>query len=71
MSAVKMLAIVLIVAGSLGISYGSFTYTKSANADTLGPMEYSIRDTKAVYIPEWIGIGAIIAGMALLFVRND
>lgn len=70
MNAVKMLAIALIVVGSLGLVYGSFTYTKETHQAKLGSMELSIKDTETVNIPVWVGVGAIVAGVALLFVRK-
>ena len=68
MNAVKMLAIVLIVAGSLGLAYGSFTYTKETHQATLGPIELSVKDKETVNVPVWAGVGAIVAGVILLFV---
>jgi len=44
MSAVKMLGIVLIVAGGLGLLYGGFTYTQDTHEAKLGPLELSIKD---------------------------
>ena len=41
MNAVKMLAIVLIIAGVLGLAYGSFTYTKDTHQAKIGPIELS------------------------------
>jgi uncharacterized membrane protein YidH (DUF202 family) len=70
MDAIKMLAIVLIVAGGLGLAYGSFTYTKETHQAKLGPIELSVKDKETVNIPVWAGVGAIVAGMALLFVRK-
>jgi hypothetical protein len=70
MSAVKMLAIVLIVAGALGLLYGGFTYTKETHEATLGPIELSIKDKETVNVPVWAGVGAIVAGVILLFVRK-
>ena len=42
MNAVKMLAIVLIVAGVVGLAYGSFTYTNDTHQDKIGPIELSL-----------------------------
>ena len=70
MDAIKMLAIVLIVAGGLGLAYGGFTYTKETHQAKLGPIELSVKETQTVNIPIWAGVGAIVAGMALLFVRK-
>lgn len=70
MSAVKMLAIVLIVAGALGLAYGGFTYTKETHEAKLGPIELTVKDKETVNIPIWAGVGAIAAGVILLFVRK-
>jgi uncharacterized membrane protein YidH (DUF202 family) len=70
MNAIKMLAIVLIVAGSLGLVYGGFSYTKETHQAKLGPIELSIKDTQTVNVPVWAGVGAIVAGVILLFVRK-
>jgi len=70
MDAIKMLAIVLIVAGGLGLAYGGFTYTKETHQAKLGPIELSVKDTETVNIPVWLGVGAMVAGVILLFVRN-
>lgn len=70
MNAVKILAIVLIVAGSLGLVYGGFTYTKDTHEAKLGPIELSIKDKQTVNVPVWAGVGAIVAGVILLFVRK-
>jgi len=71
MNAVKMLGIVLIVAGGLGLLYGGFTYTKDTHEAKLGPIELSIKDKETVNIPVWAGLGAIVAGAILLFVRKQ
>jgi hypothetical protein len=70
MNAIKMLAIVLIVAGSLGLVYGGFSYTKDTQQAKIGPIELSIKDTQTVNVPVWAGVGAIVAGVFLLFVRS-
>lgn len=70
MSAVKMLGIVLIAAGVLGLLYGGFTYTQDTHEAKLGPIELSIEDKKTVNVPVWAGVGAIVAGALLLFVRG-
>ncbi|PKO53483.1 MAG: hypothetical protein CVU27_01460 [Betaproteobacteria bacterium HGW-Betaproteobacteria-20] len=70
MNAVKMLAIVLIVAGALGLAYGSFTYTKETHQAKIGPIELSVKDKETVNIPVWAGVVAMVAGAILLFVRK-
>ncbi len=70
MSTVKIFGIALIVAGILGLAYGSFTYTKETHDIKLGPLEMSIKDKETVNIPVWAGVGAIVAG-GLLLVFGD
>lgn len=70
MNAIKMLAIVLIVAGALALAYGGFTYTKETQRAKLGPIELSIKETQTVNIPVWAGVGALVAGLLLLTVRR-
>jgi hypothetical protein len=68
MNAVKIAAIVLIVAGVLGLVYGNFSYTKETHEAKLGPIELSVKDKQTVNVPVWAGVGAIaIGGVLLLF----
>jgi TRAP-type C4-dicarboxylate transport system permease small subunit len=66
MSGLKIAAIVLIVAGALGLAYGSFTYTKETHQAKLGPFELSVKDKETVNVPIWLSVGAIVVGGALL-----
>lgn len=64
--AIKIAAIVLIVAGVLGLVYGGFSYTKDTTAVKLGPLELSVKEKETVNVPMWAGIGAIVIGGVLL-----
>ncbi|MGZ8927895.1 MAG: hypothetical protein ACXW03_05480 [Methylobacter sp.] len=66
MSGIKILAILLIIAGALSLGYGSFSYTKETQEAKLGPLELTVKDTETVYIPVWAGVGIIVAGGLLL-----
>lgn len=68
MSSTKIIAIVLIVAGALGLAYGRFTYTKDTHQAKVGPLELSVKEKDTVNIPQWAGIGAIVIGAGLLLV---
>jgi len=67
-SALKIVAIVLIVAGIAGIVYGKFTYTKATHEAKLGPIDLSVKEKQTVNIPLWAGVAAIVAGGLLLAV---
>jgi len=66
MNAVKIAAIALIVAGVLGLGYGSFSYTKQTHEIKMGPIEMNVQEKQRVNIPVWAGAGAIAIGAALL-----
>ncbi len=68
MSALKIVAILLIVAGIAGLVYGKFTYTKATHELKAGPIDLSLKEKKAVNVPLWVGIAAIVAGGLLLIV---
>jgi hypothetical protein len=68
MNAVRIIAIVLIVAGALGLVYGSFSFTKETHETSIGPLKLSVTDKQTVNIPVWAGIGAIVLGGVLLVV---
>jgi TRAP-type C4-dicarboxylate transport system permease small subunit len=67
---IRLAGIVLIVAGILGLAYGSFSYTKETHKATLGSLELSIKDKETVNVPVWAGLGAIVLGGVLLLVRG-
>lgn len=66
MNATKMVGIALVVAGALGLAYGSFSYTKETTAVKVGPLELSVKEKETVNIPLWAGVGAIVVGGLLL-----
>jgi len=66
LNTVKITAIVLIVAGVLGLAYGSFSYTKQTHDVKIGPIEMSVQEKETINVPVWAGVGAIAIGAALL-----
>jgi hypothetical protein len=70
MNAIKIVAIVLILGGVLGLVYGSFSYTKETHEAKLGPIELSVKDKQTVNVPVWAGVGAIVLGAGLLRLGN-
>ena len=67
MNASKLVALALIVAGVLGLVYGSFTYTKETHTADVGPITLSVKDKETVNVPAWAGVAAILVGGGLLF----
>ncbi len=66
MNSIKVLGIVLLVAGVLALAYGGFSYTKDTTAVKLGPIELTVKEKESVNVPVWAGVGAILAGGLLL-----
>jgi hypothetical protein len=62
----RIVAIILIVAGLLGLVYGSFSYTRDKTAVKLGSLELSVKQRETVNVPVWAGVGAIVIGGLLL-----
>lgn len=66
MNSIKLVGVVLIVLGALGLVYGGFSYTKDTTALKVGPIEMTVQEKKNVNVPMWAGIGAIVVGGLLL-----
>lgn len=66
MNSQSLLAIVLLVAGVLGLAYGGFTYTKDRHQVDLGVVQLSVDEKERVNVPLWLGVGLVVAGGALL-----
>jgi len=63
---IRIFAIVLVVAGGLGLAYGGFTYTRETHKAVIGPIELAVKDTQSVNVPIWASAAALAAGVALL-----
>ena len=66
MNGPRTLAIVLILAGTLGLGYGKFSYNKDTETARIGSIELSVNEKKTVNVPVWAGVIAIAAGAVLL-----
>jgi hypothetical protein len=66
MNGIKMVGVVLLVAGVLALVYGSFSYTKDTTAVKLGPLELSVKEKETVNVPMWAGVSSIVVGGLLL-----
>jgi drug/metabolite transporter (DMT)-like permease len=62
----KMLGIVLIVVGLIGLAWGGFSYTTREKVVDLGPIHASRDKTHSVPLPPIAGALALVGGVALL-----
>jgi hypothetical protein len=72
MRALKIIAILLMVAGVAGLIFGKLPYTK-VSTETNGTLltqstKETARENKTLKIPVWVSIAAIVAGGLLLVV---
>jgi len=66
MNVVRVVAIALIVAGTLGLIYGGFSYTDEKQVAKLGSLEFSVKDEEKVSVPVWVSVFGIAIGAGLL-----
>ena len=68
MGMTKMFAVLLIVAGTLALIYGGFSYTRDKHDVKLGPLQFSVVEKERINVPVWAGAGAIGLGVVLLLI---
>ena len=68
MNPTKLIGIILIVAGSLGLAYGGFSYTKETTGMKLGPIELKVEEKQNVNVPLIVSAAGIALGVFLLVV---
>ena len=66
MNAIRIVGIVLIVAGIAGFFTGGFSFTKDSTAAKIGPIELTVKEKQQVNFPQWLSIGAVVLGVAAL-----
>ena len=66
MNLTKLIGIILITAGCLGLAYGGFSYTKETTGVKLGPIELKVQEKETVNVPLIVSGGAVAFGVFLL-----
>ena len=70
MKGVRIVAMLLVLAGTLGLVNGQFSYRTNSQDATVGSIAFSARERQTVNVPVWAGLGAVIVGAALLLARK-
>ena len=68
MNPTKLIGIILIAAGALGLVYGGFSYTKETTGMKIGPLELKVQEQKTVNVPLIVSAAGIVLGVFLLVV---
>ena len=71
MSPIKIVGIVLIVAGVLALAYGGFSYTKETHKAEIGPLKLQVKEQEQVNVPQWAGIASLVVGIVLVVVGKN
>jgi uncharacterized membrane protein len=66
MNPIKLIGIILIVLGVLGLAYGGFSYTKESTGVKLGPIELKVQEKEQVNIPLVASAGVLVLGVFML-----
>lgn len=66
MNPARLIGIILIVAGCLGLVYGGFSYTKQTTGVKLGPIELKVQEKETIAVPLIVSAGAIAVGVFLV-----
>jgi uncharacterized membrane protein YidH (DUF202 family) len=67
---VKLIGILLIVAGIAALAMGGFSYTKREKAVDLGPLEGTTEQHTTIPLSPIVGLAAVAGGIALVVVGS-
>ena len=62
----RIVGLVLVIAGALALAYGGFTYTTTEKKE-LGPFSVEYKDRERVHIPVWLGLASVAVGAGTLY----
>ena len=62
----RIVGIVLIILGVIGLTYGGITYPRRRDTVTLGPLSATVQQRETLPISPIAGVIALVAGIGLL-----
>jgi len=66
MGIARIIGILLVAGGTLGLIYGGFTYTRDTHSAKLGPLVVQLHERETVYVPVIVSAAALALGALLL-----
>lgn len=66
MTAMRVIGAILLVLGLAGLLTGGFSFTRETTQAKLGPLELTVKEKESVNIPQWLSVGAMVAGAVVL-----
>jgi hypothetical protein len=70
MPRLRLIAIVLIVAGLFGLVYDRISYVKESHELKIGSLELAVKERETINVPLWCSVVAVAAGVTLLASRR-
>lgn len=64
----RIIGIILILVGLVGVIFGGIQYDQKRTAVELGPVDFKVTERKTLPVSPIAGAVAIVAGAALMFV---
>ena len=62
----RVIGIVLMILGVIGLAYGGITYTRRQQTVSVGPLSATVREKDTIPLPPIVGGIALVAGVAML-----
>lgn len=62
----RIVGVLLIAAGALGLAYGEFSFTREKHQANIAGIELSLTEKDTVEIPAWAAGASVAAGTLLL-----
>ena len=70
MSGLRVLGLVLVVVGIVALVWGGVFWTRDETVIDAGPIEVNTEQREGIALPPILGVGALVAGIALLVVPS-
>lgn len=68
MNPLRIVGLILILAGLAALALGHVSFTKSTHQIKIGPVELAVKEKQDIELPIWASIGAIVVGGVLVVV---
>lgn len=68
MNPLRIVGLILILAGLAALAVGHVSFTKSTHQIKIGPVELAVKEKQDIELPIWASIGAIVVGGVLVVV---
>ncbi len=70
MTVTRVIGLVLIVVGIVALLWGGVFWTRNKTVLDAGPLEVKTQQHEGVALPPIVGVGCLVAGIAMLVVRG-